>query len=145
MKGGIIVDWNAIKAEYIAGGTSYRKLAEKHKVPRRTIEDRAKEENWVELRRQNRGKTVAKIVDAVSATEVDAAVEAMRLGNEASLYMLRQIANDAATGLLKETQITAYSRAIEQLRKNLGIKDEEDVVDTEINVFMGSDGEDYSV
>lgn len=56
-------------------------------------------------RRQNRGKTVAKIVDTVSATEADVAAKAMRLGNEASLSMLRQIANDAATGFLKETQI----------------------------------------
>ena len=25
------MDWNQIKSEYIAGGTSYRKLADKHK------------------------------------------------------------------------------------------------------------------
>jgi DnaJ like chaperone protein len=29
-KGNVNVDWNAIRAEYIGGGTSYRKLAKKY-------------------------------------------------------------------------------------------------------------------
>lgn len=59
------MDWKRIKAEYIAGGTSYRKLAEKYGVPRTTLERKAKDEKWAELRRQAEGKAEAKIVDAV--------------------------------------------------------------------------------
>ena len=60
------MDWNKIKAEYIAGGTSYRKLAEKHKVSFTTLTRTAQRENWVELRQQAEDKTATKIVDVVS-------------------------------------------------------------------------------
>jgi hypothetical protein len=60
------VDWKRIKAEYIAGGTSYRKLAEKYKVSRTTLERKAKDEKWADLRRQAEGKAEAKIVNAIS-------------------------------------------------------------------------------
>jgi transposase-like protein len=59
------VDWKRIKAEYIAGGTSYRKLAEKYGVPRTTLERKAKDEKWTNLRRQTECKAEAKIVDAI--------------------------------------------------------------------------------
>lgn len=144
-KGGLTVDWNKLKAEYIAGGTSYRKLAEKYGVSRRTVECRGKEENWCELKRQNCEKTVAKIVEAVADTKVDIAVEAATLGRNASLYMLRQIEQDSKTGLLKDTQISSYPRAIEQIWKNLGITAEQPSDEKEINVIMGSEGDDYSV
>ena len=58
--------WQKIKAEYIAGGTSYRKLAEKYKVSRTTLERKAKDEKWSELRRQAEVKAEAKIINAVS-------------------------------------------------------------------------------
>lgn len=145
MKGGIIVDWNAIKAEYIAGGTSYRKLAEKYGVSESTLKKKAAKECWKELRNQTGTETELKMKDSVSDSLANDAAEAVKLGNEASLFMLRQIKEDAATGLLKETQITAYSRAIEQLRKNLGVKEDTDTADRVINVYMGVNGDDYSV
>ena len=39
-------DWSAIRAEYIAGGISLRKLAEKHGVSFNTLKYRAKVERW---------------------------------------------------------------------------------------------------
>jgi hypothetical protein len=60
------VDWKRIKAEYIAGGTSYRKLAEKYGVPRSNLERVAKREGWTALRRQTEDKAEAKIIDAIS-------------------------------------------------------------------------------
>ena len=47
------VDWNVIKTEYVTDSSvSYRSLAEKYGVNQRTLERRAKSEEWVELRRQ---------------------------------------------------------------------------------------------
>ncbi len=60
------MDWKKIKAEYIAGGTSYRKLADKYGVPRTTLERTAKTEKWTELRRRANGKAEAKLVENVS-------------------------------------------------------------------------------
>ena len=65
------MDWKRIKAEYIAGGTSYRKLADKYGVPRTTLERKAKDEKWAELRRQAEGKAEAKIINAISDKKAD--------------------------------------------------------------------------
>ena len=44
------MDWQTIKAEYVAGGTSYRKLAAKYDVPFSTLKRVAAKEKWCELR-----------------------------------------------------------------------------------------------
>lgn len=58
--------WQTIKSEYIAGGTSYRKLCKKYDVSRTTLEKKARDEKWTELRRQAQGKAEAKMVNEVS-------------------------------------------------------------------------------
>ena len=60
------MDWKKIKAEYIAGGTSYRKLCAKYGVSRTTLQRKAKDENWLGLRSQAEAKTETKIVNDVS-------------------------------------------------------------------------------
>lgn len=59
-----MVDWNAIKTEYITTRASYRQLAEKYGVSRVQIGNKGKKENWVELRRQHLDKRLAKTLDA---------------------------------------------------------------------------------
>lgn len=54
------VDWGKIRTEYLAGGTSYRKLAEKYGVARSTLEQRAKKEAWAKKRVDVQGKAEAK-------------------------------------------------------------------------------------
>jgi lambda repressor-like predicted transcriptional regulator len=49
-KGRLSVDWKRIKAEYIAGGTSFRKLAEKYSVSFSTLRKVAAKEQWTQLR-----------------------------------------------------------------------------------------------
>ena len=61
-----MVDWITIKAEYIAGGTSYRKLAEKYGVSPTTLTKVAGREGWVEARHQTVIKQTSKIVNDVS-------------------------------------------------------------------------------
>lgn len=68
------VDWLKIKTEYISGGTSYRKLAEKHGISFAVLKDKAVKERWTEAREQHTNKirttteqkTVEKISDAIS-------------------------------------------------------------------------------
>lgn len=40
------VNWNAIRAEYIAGGTSFRALAKKYGVSKDMIARKSKEQSW---------------------------------------------------------------------------------------------------
>ena len=44
------MDWKKIKTEYITGGTSYRKLAQKHGVSFSTLRKIAAKEQWTQLR-----------------------------------------------------------------------------------------------
>jgi len=162
MKGGIIVDWNAIKAEYIAGGTTYKKLAEKYGISESWLRQRASKENWSEQKNTVRTETEQKIVDIVSDKQSEKAVESVRLINEASMNILRQISLEAANGLTGH-QVDVYSRAIKTLKSVLGIKSDADSreqeariaslnrqaekdkgTDTTINIIMSDDGEDYS-
>lgn len=63
------MDWNKIKAEYIAGGTSYRKLAEKHNVSFAVLRRVAEREDWTKLKAQTKHKADTKIVNSV-ATDI---------------------------------------------------------------------------
>ena len=59
------MDWNKLKAEYIAGGISYRKLAEKHGVSFNTLKTIAIRENWTDLRQQANNNTTTSIIETV--------------------------------------------------------------------------------
>lgn len=77
------VDWNAIRAEYIGGGTSYRKLAEKHQVSFMVLKTRAKKEDWPGLRTQAELKAsteaTQKVADATAENATIAAEIKKRL------------------------------------------------------------------
>lgn len=68
------VDWLKIKTEYINGGISYRKLAEKHGIKFSALKDVAVKEKWSEarerhmnkIRTETEQKTVEKISEALS-------------------------------------------------------------------------------
>lgn len=60
------INWDAIKAEYIAGGISQRELAKKHGITARMVSDHASRECWAKQRERCRAKAVAKAIDKVS-------------------------------------------------------------------------------
>ena len=63
------MDWNKLKAEYIAGGTSYRKLAEKYKdegVTFDNLKNVAVKEGWANLREQAKNKATTKMINSVA-------------------------------------------------------------------------------
>lgn len=55
------VDWEKIKAEYLQGGTSYRKLADKHGVSFSTLRARAIKEKWADKRDEVCNKAATKV------------------------------------------------------------------------------------
>ena len=65
------MDWKQIKREYIAGGTSYRKLCDKYGVSLSTMKRIAGEEDWVGLRNQCKTKAATKIVEIESDKQAD--------------------------------------------------------------------------
>ena len=65
------MDWSKLKREYIAGGTSYRKLAEKYGVSFSTLRKVAAKEGWTELRDKARAKTDTKLTDLISDQQAE--------------------------------------------------------------------------
>lgn len=68
-------DWDKIKAEYIAGGTTYKALAEKHGISVNILEKRAVKEKWTKSRRKTRQKMAEKMEEKVAKRQASAAVD----------------------------------------------------------------------
>ena len=72
-----IADWKIIKAEYIAGGTTYRKLAEKYGLSRSKLQAKATKENWVGLKGQAQAKTESNLVESISKQQTQEALNTL--------------------------------------------------------------------
>lgn len=83
------VDWNAIRAEYIGGGTSYRKLSEKHQVSFMVLKTRAKKEDWPGLRTQAEHKARTEATQKVAEAASDNAVIAADIKKRLLLRLKR--------------------------------------------------------
>jgi tRNA G10 N-methylase Trm11 len=152
------VDWKKIKAEYIAGGTSYRKLAEKYKVSFSTLRKVAAKEQWTELRNKAGAKRDTKIVDSISDQEAKKAIDIIDVADKLleKIGTLADMVGDADS-------IKKLTSAIKDLKDIKGIKSEADIreqeariaklqkeaqaeeKDSEIKITIGSDAEEYSV
>jgi DNA primase large subunit len=157
------VDWKKLKAEYIAGGTSYRKLAEKYKANLSVLKRIARDENWVELREQCKSKAATKIVEI----ESDKQAERMRRLLTVSDALL-DVVEDAVSKfkteelLLDRTALKSLSgtikdiKDIQNLKTSLDIEEqkariailkkqaEADNVDKEVKVTFEGDFDLYS-
>lgn len=124
-------EWKLIKAEYIAGGTSYRKLAEKYGVPRTTLERKAKDEKWTELRRQADGKAEAKIVNAISDKNAKIDDTYFRLVDLLLGKAEEVIAN---TTTWRATNLKEMATAMKYLKECKGVKSEADMREQEARI-----------
>lgn len=118
------MDWKKIRAEYVAGGTSYRKLAEKHNVTLAALRHVAQKENWVELKAQVQLKTRAKVVEAISNREAAQATSIDKVADALIKRIEAMVADDEA--VFSATGIKDLATAIKTLREVKGIKSEDD-------------------
>ena len=116
------MDWNAIKAEYIAGGTSYRKLAEKYGVSKTTLERKAKAEKWIELRGQAEDRVETNIVNQVTKTKTKNAIKLESVADKAleKILELLEVANDTQS-------IKHITSALRDIKEVKGIKSKADM------------------
>jgi transposase-like protein len=123
------VDWKRIKAEYIAGGTSYRKLAEKYDVSFSTLRKVAAKEQWTELRNKTRAKTDTKISDSISDKEADKAVNIIAVADK----LLNKIAE--VIDLVSDTQgLKHISSALKDIKDIKGFKSSADMREQEARI-----------
>lgn len=153
------MDWNKIKAEYIAGGTSYRKLAKKYEVSENTLTGIAIREGWYELKKQAQSKSTTKMVNSVAS---DIAKKSRKINDVADKLL------DKISLLLDEFErldtqaIKHLTSSLKDIKDIKGVKSEADMreqearidklrkdamtesVDKEVEVVMGEEAEDYA-
>jgi len=83
------IDWNAIRAEYIGGGISQRKLAKKYGIAEGTMLDRANKEGWKALRNQATIKSITQTEQKTAAAAADNAVLAADIKRRLLLRLSR--------------------------------------------------------
>lgn len=154
------MDWNVIKAEYIAGGTSYRTLAKKYKVSVTTLTRLAIKEKWVELRQQAESKAEAEMVKKVSSAKSKTNIKINEVADKLiakmneTIEMIDVIDGQTLkhfTSALKDLKdITGHKSDLDTKEQEARIaklvKDaEKEDKDNEITIVIGDGTEDYTV
>ena len=123
------VDWKRIKAEYISGGTSYRKLATKYEVKLSALRNVAEKEKWVELKAQAQHKTNTEIVDSVSKKEAKKAVTIIDVADK----LLNKII-EVAEVVSDPDSIKKLTSAIKDIKEIKGFKSDADMREQEARI-----------
>ena len=124
------MDWKRIKAEYIAGGTSYRKLAEKYGVSFNTLKTRAKEEQWYNLRQQKDHRTTTKIVEKLSDEDAETAVDIIGVADK----LLGKISELMDAIPLDTQSMKHLTSALKDLKDIKGYKSDADMREQEARI-----------
>lgn len=150
-------DWLKIKSEYIAGGTSYRKLAKKHGVSFSTLRGIAEREKWTELKAQAQHNADTKLVESIgeqngtySASINDVAdrllekIKEMIFKEGLTTQGLKQLASAVKDikdikGIKSDIDLKEQNARIENLRRQLQTDDKK-----EITIHIEG-GEEYTV
>lgn len=83
------IDWNAIRAEYIGGGISQRKLAKKYGVSDTTLMKKANAEGWHKLREKAEIKSTAQAQQKTAEAAADNALIAADIKKRLLLRLKR--------------------------------------------------------
>lgn len=105
-KGVVMADWAKIKAEYIRGGISTRKLAEKHGVSYTTLAKKCRNEQWTASRQHADSKITERIVDACATQKAKKACKEL----DAAAMLLDKLI-EAITGIQPEELDSLYTAA----------------------------------
>ena len=84
-------DWAKIRAEYITGGISQRKLAAKYGVSETTLMKKAAAENWYKHKKETDSKSIAKAQQKTANAVADNAIKAERIKSKLLDILERQI------------------------------------------------------
>ena len=127
------MDWNKLKAEYIAGGTSYRKLAEKYDVSFNTLKDIAVQEKWYELKNKAHNDATTKMVNSISN---DIAKKSVKIDDVAD-KLLEKITNmieEHGEILLNSQSLKHITSALKDIKDIKGLKSDIDLREQEARI-----------
>ena len=125
------MNWKKIKAEYIAGDTSYRKLAEKYGVSFSTLKEIARREKWTDLKDQARHKADTKFADLMGERQANRSAKI----NDVADALLNKISDTLALMDVVDSQsIKHFTSALKDIRDIKGIKSEVDLREQEARI-----------
>lgn len=126
-----MVDWSAIKTEYVTTDTSYRKLCEKYDVSMTEVSRHGKEESWREERRKYQEKAYTKTLDILIR------------GQQSRIKRLQTITDkildkiEKSVDKMDETDLQAYRQltaAIKDIKEIQMLKSEADMREQEARI-----------
>ena len=131
------MDWKKIKAEYIAGGTSYRKLAEKHKVPFHTLRKVAAKEKWHDLRDETSAKAATKIVEIESDKQAERMKKLLTVSDKL-LEAVEDAVNQFQAGelMLDKGALKSLSSTIKDIKDIQSIKSSLDIEEQKTRIAV---------
>ncbi len=153
------MDWEKLKAEYIAGGTSYRKLAEKYGVSFNTLSGVAIREEWAKLKKQAQNKSTTKMVNAIAN---DMAKNAVKINDVADklldkiVMLLEECEGIDSQSIKQLTSSLKDIKDIKGVKSDIDLKEQEaridklrrdameESTDKEVNVSFCNDADEYS-
>lgn len=125
------MDWKRIKAEYVAGGTSYRKLAEKYKVSFGTLRKVAAKEKWTDLRSKAVAKEDTKMVDAISEKNANRASKIIDVADK----LLDKISKTVdSMDVIDSQSLKHFTSALKDLKEIKGFKSDADMREQEARI-----------
>lgn len=84
-------NWRKIKAEYIRGGISQQKLADKYKVPYGTLHRKALLEKWTALKKEAEQKADQKLTEVTADSRARAQARLIEMQNEAVFKLYEKL------------------------------------------------------
>ena len=117
------MDWSKIKAEYIAGGTSYRKLCAKYNVKFSELRFKAEKEKWTKLKAQAQHSANTKIVEAIATIESKHNVDVYGVADKLLNKIVEMLEMDGLT----TQSIKHLTSAIKDIKEIKGIKSDIDI------------------
>lgn len=125
-----VVDWLAVKTEYVTTATSYRELSKKYGVRYKTLADRAKAEGWVDARHQYMEKAISAAEDAMAAQH---AVRVVKFQNVADRLLAKIEAMVDAVAMTPK-DIRALTAAMGDLKDIMDIRSRADTREQEARI-----------
>ena len=128
-----MVDWLAVKTEYVTTATSYRELARKYGVSRKTIADRGKAGNWVQERGQYRDESTSKMKAAASHGQAERAARFVSAADKL-LGKIEEIVGSDNAQPLAPKDIRALTAAMGDLKDIMDIRSKADAREQEARI-----------
>lgn len=137
------MDWQTLKAEYIAGGISYRKLAAKYDVPFNTLKTIAIKGEWVKLREQAEHNTTTKLVGEIAKKNAKIDDKYFKLVDRLLDKAEEVIDNTPAW---QSTTLKEMATALKYIKDCKGVKSDADIREQEARIAkLQKDAQDDAV